>query len=1044
MIKLSNEYSEDKLVEQPAIKIFTEELGYEYYYAYDEKFGADNSFGRTEMNEVMIKPRLKTALEKLNPDVQSESISLAIEELTKDMSLLEIPQANQEIYNLIKNGIVVSVQNENEEYIEEKVRVIDFNEPENNDFIVVSQFWVSGELYKRRADLICFVNGLPLIFIELKAFHKKIETAYYQNLKDYKQTIPQLFWYNAFIILSNGSDTQIGTITSPFEHFNHWKKINDEGEQGKVSLETLIKGTCNKKRFVDILENFILYDTSKGKLEKLVSKYHQYFGVNNAIESFENIKENKGKLGVFWHTQGSGKSYSMIFYCQKILRKFKGNWTFLIITDRVSLDIQIYENFQNVGAVIEEKVQAKSCEHLQELLTEDHRMIFTLIHKFKTEQGEVYPKISDRDDIIIITDEAHRTQYDVLALNMRNALPKAAFLAFTGTPLIDGEEKTKETFGDYVSIFNFKQSIDDGATVPLYYENRIPELQLDNDDLNEDINKIIEEAELDEKQENKLAKEFAREYHLITRNDRLEKIAEDIVTHFINRGNDGKAMIISIDKLTTVKMYDKVQKYRQKSIKEKELELQNCDTMEYNRIKSIIQEMKNTDMAVVISSEQNEEEKFKEHGLDIIPHRIRMKKEDLDKKFKNPDSNLKIVFICNMWLTGFDVPSLTTLYLDKPLRNHTLMQAIARANRVFREKNNGLIVDYIGVFRNLQKALAIYATEKTGDVLPVQPKEELIKELETEIKTITDFCVEKNISINDIVNATGLEKLKLMKDAVDIIIAADEDKKKYLSLSGRINVLFKAILPDTTAKKYYPVRCAIVVIAEKIRALDPEVDISEVMKKVEELLDESIKPEDYIIDDPFEKIDLSKIDFNKLKDYFNKNKKNIQVEKLKGKISSKLKKMIRLNPSRINFLEKFQQLIEAYNYSSKNIELFFEELIDFAQNLNEEEKRTFSENLTEEELAIFDLLYKEGLSEKETNEIKKIACELLAKLKTEKLVIDWRKKQEARAGVYVTIEKILDIGLPQSYDKNIFILKCEQIYRHIYDSYFGAGKSVYA
>ncbi|MCD4842316.1 MAG: type I restriction endonuclease subunit R, partial [Methanosarcinales archaeon] len=651
-----NDYSEDNLVEQPAIALFAG-LGWKTANCFYEKFGKNSSHGRETSSEVVLLPRLRFALELLNPALPKEAIELAIEELVRDRSIMSPANANREICQLLKNGVKVLFQDSENEEIVETVQVIDWNEPLNNNFFLASQFWVSGDMYKRRADLVGFVNGLPLVFIELKASHRRLEHAYQDNLRDYKSTIPQLFWYNAIIILSNGSLSKIGSMTAAWEHFAEWKKINSEGEEGIISLDTIIRGTCEHSRLLDIIENFTIFSEVSGGLAKFVAKNHQYLGVNNATEALLQIKENQGKLGVFWHTQGSGKSYSMIFFSQKVLRKIPGNYTFVIITDRQELDDQIYKNFANTGIVTEEHIQATSGKHLQQLLSEDHRFIFTLIQKFRTDKDETYPEISNRDDIIVITDEAHRSQYDILATNMRNALPKAAFIAFTGTPLIVGEEKTKEVFGDYISIYDFKQSVEDGATVPLYYENRIPELQLTNKDLNKDLECLIEEAELDEEQEQKVAREFAREYHLITRNDRLEKIAEDIVAHFMGRGTTGKAMVISIDKATAVKMYDKVQEYWQKYLNELESGPVPSYESERNEHLARIKFMKETDMAVVVSQEQNEIETFKEKGLDIAPHRRRIVNEDLDKKFKDLDDPLRIVFVCAMWMTGFDVPS---------------------------------------------------------------------------------------------------------------------------------------------------------------------------------------------------------------------------------------------------------------------------------------------------------------------------------------------------------------------------------------------------
>ena len=528
---------------------------------YHETFGKSGSEGRETDHEVILPRRLRAALVKLNAGLPDDAYTQAIDELTRDRSVMGKEAANREVYKLLKDGVRIKLPDEHGGQTVETLRVIDWREPENNTFFLASQFWVSGDMYRRRCDLVGFVNGIPLVFIELKATHKALKNAYDQNLRDYRVAIPQLFIYNALLIISNGSQTRLGSISAAWEHFFEWKRINDEGEKGVVSLETVIRGTCDKTRLIDLVENFAVFEEERGGLIKKVAQNHQYLGVNRAIEAVKALGTNQGRLGVFWHTQGSGKSLSMTFFSQKILRTVPGNWTFLVVTDRDELDGQIYKKFTAVGAVTELEAQASSSANLKQLLQEDHRYIFTLIQKFRTTDGAAYPKLSDRSDIIVITDEAHRSQYDVFALNMRNALPNAAFIGFTGTPLMAGEEKTREVFGEYVSVYNFAQSIEDGATVPLYYENRIPELQLTNQELNSDMERVLEDAELDEEQEKKLEREFAREYHLITRDERLEKIAEDLVTHFLGRGHKGKAMMICIDKATAVRMYDKVKAY---------------------------------------------------------------------------------------------------------------------------------------------------------------------------------------------------------------------------------------------------------------------------------------------------------------------------------------------------------------------------------------------------------------------------------------------------------------------------------------------------
>lgn len=1049
------EYTEDALVEQPAIELF-EKLGYETANCFYEKVGEDSTLGRKTTQEVVLVPKLREALRRLNPDLPEEAIEQSIEELTKDRSALSPVVANREVYRLLKDGVRVTITTRAGDQETVAVQVIGWNNHENNDFFLASQFWISGEMYKRRVDLLGFVNGLPLILIELKATHRRLENAFRNNLRDYKSTIPQLFWYNAFIIVSNGSDSKIGSMSAEWEHFNEWKKISDEQEQGIVSLETIIRGTCEKQHFLDIVENFTIFTDIGGPLVKLIAKNHQYLGVNNTMSTLQRIKQKQGRLGVFWHTQGSGKSYSMMFFSQKVLRRTPGNWTFLIVTDRQELDDQIYKTFANAGVITEPHVQARSSDHLKQLLKEDHRYVFTLIQKFRTEGGQTYPKVSDRSDIIVITDEAHRTQYDIFAQNMRNAMPKAAFLAFTGTPLIVGEEKTRQVFGDYISIYNFKQSVGDGATVPLYYENRIPELQLTNQDLNEDMERLLEEAELDEEQEEKVEREFSREYHLITREDRLEKIAEDIVAHFMGRGHQGKAMVVSIDKATAVRMYDRVGKYWKIYLDSLRTQLASAtDVFEREELRENINYMGQTDMAVVVSQSQNEVEDMKRKGLDIIPHRKRVLTEDLDKKFKDPDDPFRIVFVCAMWMTGFDVPCCSTIYVDKPMRNHTLMQTIARANRVFRDKVDGLIVDYVGVFRDLERALAIYGSAYGGGVregeTPVLDKSELLEALRDAVSRVERFCRDHDVKLAEIQTASGFEKLRLLDNAVEAIIINDESKRRYLSLATDVLRLFKAILPDPTANEFISVRAVIAIIAEKIRSLTLDPDISGVMGAVEDLLDRSVAAEPYIIRESIEEdrermVDLSKISFEGLKAKFEKARRHMEAERLRAVIDQKLKQLVRMNRSRMDFMERFQKLIDEYNAGAINVELFFDRLVEFAQELNGEEKRTIAENLTEEELAIFDILTKPDmkLTGKERNQVKKAARDLLTTLKTEKLVLDWRKRQQSRAQVIVTIEDILDKGLPNRFTQDMFHQKCDLVYQHIYDSYFGEGRSVYA
>ncbi len=1047
MHKLSEEAFEKDLMQE-----CKDQLGFELFDTTYEIIGSDNStFGRQTTEEVILSKNLRNALVKLNPDLPQEAIDNAYYKLTQDLSNKTSVAANQFIYEMLKKGVKVQFRDNNGIDTEDIVKVLDFNNPDNNEFLLIRQFKISGEHYNCRADLILFVNGLPLVFIELKATHKHIENAFFDNITHYKEAIPQVFWYNAFIVVSNGTDAKFGTITSKWEHFSDWKKINDENEKGIISADTLMKGMCSKKNLLDIIENFTLFQGTKGGTIKICAKNHQFLGANNAIKHF--ITNHDGKLGVFWHTQGSGKSFSMIFFVQKILRKVKGNWTFLIVTDRKDLDDQIYKNFVSTGAVTEQNVQAETREHLKRLLREDHRTVFTMIQKFGTEEkGQSFEKISDRDDIIVITDEAHRTQYGTLALNMREALPNAKFIAFTGTPLMRGDEKTKRVFGDYVSKYTFKQSIEDKATVPLYYEARIPEMQITNDELEKDLQNIIDSADFSQEQEEQFEKEYVNLYQVITRDERLNIIAKDVVEHFMNRGFMGKAMFVAIDKATAIKMYDKVKLEWKKYIQKLEKKLMTASPDDREVLQKDIDFMKETDMAVVVSPSQNEIEKMKLKGVDILPHRKRMNKEDLATKFKDKDDKLRLVFVCAMWVTGFDCSTISTLYLDKILKEHTLMQTIARANRVEEGKFNGIIVDYIGIFKALQKALAIYGSPDGSEILeeedPAETKAKLIELLDKEAINMEKILTSKNIEVDKIFDTRALECIKNTEDAVNSLLEYEKDKNEFLKSAQNLKILFKAILPDAEARRYAKIVFVSTILYSKIKeSLAKFVDKTEIKSltlQVEELLNESITLASYQIN-AGEKLDLSKIDFEELQKRILKEKKLALLEKLKAAISSKLSVMVKLNNMRKHLQEKFEYIIEDYNNGKLTMEQMYVQLVALTNELTQEEKRHLDENLSEEELAILDILAKPEpkLSKKEFETVKSAAQKLIRIIKREKLVLDWRKKQSTRAKVKEAIETICDETLPEIYDKTLFQEKCNALYEHFYDYYNNAGDNIY-
>jgi type I restriction enzyme R subunit len=1040
-------YTEDQLVEQPAVRLFAE-LGWQTVSALEETFGAGGTLGRETKGEVVLVPRLRAALEQLNPTTPPEAISAALDELTRDRSAMLLPAANREVYSLLKDGINVAVPDrERGGQKTERLHVIDWRNPEANDFLLVSQFSVTGTLYTCRPDLVGFINGLPLVVIELKKPGVPARAAFDENLTHYKQEVPALFWFNALLIASNGTDSRVGSLTADWQRFFEWKRIEREDEPRRVSLEVMIRGTCDKVRFLDLVENFTLFSERKTGLAKIIGQNHQFLGVNNTIASMlEARKYGHGRGGVFWQTQGSGKSFSMVFFAQKVLRKIPGNWTFVIVTDRVELDDQIAKTFKTTGAVSEAECHAASGAHLRELLRGNHRYVFTLIHKFQTPD-----LLCDRPDVIVLTDEAHRSQYDTLAVNMRSALPKALFIAFTGTPLIAGEERTKDIFGDYVSIYDFQQSVEDGATVPLFYENRTPELQLVNPDLNDDIYDLVESAELDSEQETKLERELSRQYHILTRDERLETIAQDIVSNFLGRGFVGKAMVVSIDKSTALKMHDKVRKYwaAETERAQKDLARRDLSDAEKLQLRQRLDLLQSTDMALIVSPGQNEVAQMQAHGLDIVPHRKRMNEEDpsLDEKFKDPKDPLRIVFLCAMWLTGFDVPSCSTVYLDKPMRNHTLMQTIARANRIFPGKHGGVIVDYANVFSSLEKALAIYGAGKDGKS-PVKDKQKLVEELRKAVDATVLFCANKSVVFTDIekLPSGDLKRLGLIDDAVNALISPDTLRREFFGHERLVGTLYKAVKPDPSALEFASRISCLATIADVIRAkLNPTpADISGVMGDINKLLDASITGV-AMPSKPAPVMDLSKIDFQTLRKRFKESKhKNADLEVLKAAIRAQIEKLIRLNKTRADFQSKFEELIESYNAGSRNIEDLFNELVALSRTLSEEEQRHVREQMTEEELVVFDILTRPApeLSTEERAEVKKVAKLLLVRLK-ELLILDWRKRQSARARVEDTIKDLLDSGLPRAYSTDLYQQKCSAMFEHFYENYLEKDANVY-
>lgn len=1046
---------EHRYVEQPSLELL-EALGWTAVDAFEEDFGPAGTLGRDSRADVILVHRLRAAVAALNTRIPADQREEGIDALTRDRSLLDRTRANREVHALLRDGHPVSWRDADGREHSGRIAFVDWRTPQANDLLAAGQVWLKTGLWTRRADVVLYVNGIPLVLLELKEPSRPARAAYDENLCDYRDTVPELFWPNAFVILSNGSEAQVGATFARWEHFGEWRQLDAAGTRGRVQLETALRGTCEPGRLLDLVENFVAYSELPGGLVKTVARWHQVIGVNDSIAALRRIRESgERRLGVFWHTQGSGKSLSMLWFTQKVLRLLEGGWTFVMVTDRKELDDQLHGTFVDAGAVPKEaQVKAASSAHLRELLAADHRYVFTLIHKFRTQAGETeMPVLSDRDDVIVITDEAHRTQYDTLAQNMRRALPQASFMGFTGTPLVVGEEATRREFGDYVSIYNFRDAIADGATVPLYYENRIPELQLVNEAFADELNAVLEAAELDDEAEGQLVRRFGRELSLITRPERLRTIARDIVRHFVGRGFDGKAMVVSVDKATAVRMHDLVRAEWAAHLAEMRAEHDALPPLERAWLASRITLMESTDMAVVVSQAQNEVADMERAGLDIRPHRARMVAEALDERFKDPADPLRLVFVCAMWMTGFDAPSCSTVYLDRPMRNHTLMQTIARANRVFPEKENGLIVDYIGVFRDIERALAIYGAATVGAEIdsPIAEKRELLAALADALAACRDLCARHGIDLDALRTATGFDFIALRDAAVETLIAHEGTRAAFLARARRARKLFKAILPDPGAIAAQSTVAAIRSIAERITDLrrGEQQDIEDAADAVDKLLDRSVGAEEYVIRaaaegvDPDPLVDLSQLDIEALSARF-AGRSRTQADRLAALLRDRAVAAARRNPTRHDLVERIEALIAEYNAGSLNVEEVIRRLIALSQSLTAEEQRAVAEGLSEEELAIFDLLTKPEpvLSPSERDDVRTVARELLAHIH-DRLVLDWRRKAETVAEMRVAILDVLDRLPGDPYPTPLWNAKVQAVFEHILSTYGDDGTSPY-
>lgn len=1103
--------SEDRLVQATFAGHLEKMLGWDSVYAWNEEtFGPGGTLGRADTREAVLTRDLRSALQRLNPGLPAAAIEDAQRALTVYDVSRSLVQHNQDFARLIRNGVPVHFRDASGRQRDAHAQVIDFdNRPGSNRFLAVRELKLTGRRtpnYNRRADLVCFVNGLPLVFIELKAVHKNIRAGFDGNLRDYldENVIAHAFHHNAFLIVSNGDRARYGSITSEWDHFAEWKR-SDEADKGSLDAEILLNGMLAHDRLLDIIENFVLFDESKaGATRKVVARNHQVLGVNLAVASVARQEELKrefpveqrlrhrvvelplerrataererrgaaeqaevaapalpsfipegpvniierahpdlGRLGVFWHTQGSGKSYSMAFLAEKVRRKVPGNFTFLLMTDRHDLDSQIYRTFVGCGVADNDTPRAASGADLERLLKENHPYLFSLIHKFNQDVNPNQP-YSERDDIIVISDEAHRTQGGRLARNMRLALPNAAFIGFTGTPLFKQDEITRRIFGDYVSRYDFKRSEEDGATVKLVYENRGEKLGVVHLDLNERMAAKIEAAELDPDQAALLDKLLGKDYEVHTADERLDKIALDFVEHCATRWEAGKSMVVCIDKVTCARMHQRIiPRWQAKAAKVRaafEAKTAEAAVTADETARTALLEaagklgaqanwLDETIIEIIISEAQNEVGDFQKWGFDIIPHRALMKqgfetddgqRVDVETAFKAPQHRFRVAIVCAMWLTGFDVECLSTLYVDKPMKAHTLMQAIARANRRFPGKDFGLIVDYNGMLASLRAALAQYALgdDGAGGEEIIAPIEERVQALLEAIEATEAHLRGLGFDPAALIGAKGFVRIKGIADAVEAVYSSDEAKRRFEILARQVFIRFKALLMEPTVFQYAERHDNIEAIYKKLTERRDTADVTDLLKQLHRIVNEAIRTQ-AVGDDQAEGLtfDLSQLDLERLREEFAKKvrRKATALQDIRDIVEQKLAEMLARNPSRMDYQQKYEEIVAQYNLEKDRttIEDTFRRLVELVNSLDEEQKRAAREGLREDELALFDLLRKDGLDKSSRERVKQASRDLLGSVKELLAGLDrfWEKEQ-TKADVQIFILNEVFTKLP--------------------------------
>lgn len=1001
-----SKYITENEIEQIALDILHKDLGYEVL------FGPDITEGlmkEREYNEVVLQKRLYIAIEKINPTIPAEAKEEAFKKVMRTTTV-SLSTNNEIFHQMLTEGIDVKFGIGDGKTKTDKVWLIDYNNTGNNEFVAINQFTVIENHNNKRPDVVLFINGLPLVVIELKnASDENADVkAAYNQLQTYKQIIPSLFTYNSFLIASDGWFAKAGTLSSDYSRFMEWKTadgVNIINTEKEPEMEPMIRGMLNKETILDVIRHFIVFEKTKEKTVKKLAAYHQYYAVNNAIAktieaTTSNEVNKKGRAGVVWHTQGSGKSLSMVFYTGKlVLAEELNNPTIIVITDRNDLDQQLFETFGNCEQLIRQKPkQATSREDLIEKLSvASGGVVFTTVQKFFPETtGGTYPLLSNRRNIVVIADEAHRSQYDFIdgfAKHIRDALPGASFIGFTGTPIDKEDKSTVAVFGDYIHIYDIQQAVEDGATVKIYYESRLAKIELSKDDqkiVDERVEEVTEDDELTDRQR-RFAK-WASKEAVVGSEQRLKQIALDIVTHFENRASaaEGKAMIVCMSRRICVNLYNEIIKLRPEWYN-------NSDD------KGAIK--------IIMTGSSSDPLDWQEHI------RNKQKRKAIGDRLKDPKDPLKMVLVRDMWLTGFDAPCLHTLYVDKPMNGHNLMQAIARINRVFGDKQGGLVVDYIGIAQDLKKALAIYTDSKGKGQITFDQEEAVAKMLDfydIVVGMFGTFDYKKYFKLNP------RDRLNFILDVSNYILGLkDEDGRNGKQrFKDNVTKLQKAFAISVPNPKAFEIRDDLAFF-QAIKARFAKFDESkkkrtneEIETVIRQIINDAIVSKEVV--DIFEAAGIAKPSIEILTDEFLQQikgmpRKNLAFELLKKLLQDEIK-----NRSSVNLVKsrKFSEILAetVKKYQSGLIEAaqVIDELIKLANDIKESDKRGEKLNLRQDELAFYDALADNPKAETilGNDTLKIIAHELVDSVR-KNTSIDWQLKESVQAHLRVMIKRIL-------------------------------------